>query len=57
MKKILYFLLALLFPWFVFVMDETFGKALVAFMLQASIVGWIFATIWAWRVIKLNHSM
>jgi hypothetical protein len=52
MKKILYFLLALLFPWFIFFMDEKFGKALVALMLQASVIGWIFATVWAWRVAK-----
>lgn len=52
MKRFFYFLLALLVPWFVFVMNDQWGKALIAMMLQASIIGWVFATPWAWRVIQ-----
>jgi len=52
MKRILYFLLALLFPWFIFIMDDRLWKALFALMLQASIIGWPFATVSAWRIAK-----
>lgn len=52
MKRILYFLLAVFFPWFIFLMHEMPVKAFAAFILQASIVGWIFSTVWAWRLMK-----
>lgn len=52
MKRFLYFLLALFFPWFVFFMQNMRDKALVALGLQASLFGWIFATIWAWGIVK-----
>lgn len=55
MKRFLYFLLALLFPWLVFLMEDLPGKALVALGLQASLVGWIFATYWAWGIVKAEY--
>ena len=49
MKKFLYALLALLCPWSIFLIRDMPGNAMIAFMLQASIFGWIFATVWAFR--------
>lgn len=54
MKRTLYFLLAVFFPWFIFLMHDMPAKAFLAFMLQASLIGWIFSTIWAWRLMKVT---
>ncbi len=52
MRKFGYFLLAWFFPWLVFFMCGELGRAFVAFVLQASFLGWPFASVWAWRVLK-----
>ncbi len=52
MKRFGYFLLALVCPWLVLLMNGQLGRAFIAFMLQASLLGWPFATVWAWYVIK-----
>lgn len=52
MKKFGYFLLALGCPWLVLLMSGESWKAFIAFILQASILGWPFVTIWAWRVAR-----
>jgi hypothetical protein len=44
-------LIALMFPWLVILMDDNPGGALVALIMQASIVGWPFAAVWAWRIV------
>ena len=42
--------LALFFPWVVLLIDDNPGGAIVALVLQATIIGWIPAAMWAWRV-------
>lgn len=49
MKRIFIGFLALLFPWLLFLVQGQFMNALVALALQASVIGWLFATPWVWR--------
>lgn len=54
LKRIFWTLLAVFFPWVVLLLDDNPGGALVALIMQATIVGWIPASIWALRVVKEN---
>lgn len=40
---------AALFPWLVLLFHNNPGGALVALVMQASVIGWIPASVWAWR--------
>ena len=44
-------LLAIFFPWIVMLMDDNLGGAIVAVLLQASCIGWIPASMWAWKIV------
>ncbi|KTD62224.1 hypothetical protein [Legionella spiritensis] len=52
MKQLFMFLFAAAFPWLVFLMKDNPGAALVALIMQASIIGWIPASTWAWRTLR-----
>ncbi len=49
-------ILAILLPWLVLLLFDNPGGALVALILQATIVGWPFAAIWAWRMVHPEHA-
>ncbi|WP_298624879.1 hypothetical protein [uncultured Legionella sp.] len=49
MKRIIMSILAILFPWLVLLLHDNPGGALVALVMQASVIGWPFAAVWAWR--------
>lgn len=51
MKGFLWAILALFVPWFVFLLKDNPGGALVALVMQATIIGWIPASMWAWKVV------
>ncbi len=51
LKKMLVGFLSFAFPWAVLLACDNPGGALVALCLQASLIGWIPATIWAWRTV------
>ncbi len=44
-------ILAIFFPWLVMLLYDNPGGALVALVLQATVIGWIPASIWAWRIV------
>ena len=48
-QRILMNILAIFFPWAVLLLHDNPGGALVALIMQASIVAWIPASVWAWR--------
>jgi uncharacterized membrane protein YqaE (UPF0057 family) len=52
MKQIALKILALFFPWLVFLIEDDPVGALIALLMQASIIGWLPASIWAWRTVK-----
>ncbi|MBA4697481.1 MAG: hypothetical protein H2069_08875 [Legionella sp.] len=49
-KRFFWSLLAILFPWVILLLDDNPGGAMVALVLQATVIGWIPASIWALRV-------
>lgn len=56
MKKIFWAPLAILFPWVILLLDDNPGGALVAFLLQATVIGWIPASIWALRIVREDNQ-
>ncbi len=52
MKRVLLYILALFFPWLVLLIKDDPVGALIALILQATLVGWIPASIWAIKTIK-----
>lgn len=41
--------LAMAFPWILFLIKDKPLPALIAIILQATIIGWIPASLWAWN--------
>jgi len=50
-KRIFMSILAMLFPWAVLLIYDNPGGAIISLIMQATIIGWIPATMWAWRVV------
>lgn len=50
-KRRLMSALAIFLPWVVFLMDDNLVGALVAIVLQVTLIGWIPASIWAWNIV------
>ena len=50
MKWISLAFLAVFFPWVSFLREGMLGYAVLAVILQASVIGWIFAIVGAWRI-------
>lgn len=45
-------MLAIFFPWAVLLIYDNPGGALIALILQATAIGWIPASIWAWQTMR-----
>ena len=54
MKKFLLSTLAVVFPWIIMLIDDNPGGAVLALILQATILGWIPSSMWALRVVREN---
>jgi uncharacterized membrane protein YqaE (UPF0057 family) len=52
MKKFFKFLLTALFPWLHFLFEDKNKEALICFLLQLTIIGWLPCAIWACRDLK-----
>jgi uncharacterized membrane protein YqaE (UPF0057 family) len=50
------YLLALIFPAFGFLAAGKWFQAIIALILQFTLIGWIPATIWAFFVISSHHA-
>ena len=50
MKRMMIAFFAIVAPWTILLAHDNPGGAFVALVMQATLVGWPFATIWAWRV-------
>ena len=44
-------LLAIFVPWVVMLIYGNIGGTLITLVLQATVIGWIPAAIWAWRTV------
>lgn len=51
LKRTFMSVLAIFFPWIILLIDDNPGGALVALVLQATAIGWIPASVWAWRIV------
>ena len=56
LKRTLMSGLAIFFPWVIMLIDDNPGGFLIAIVLQATVVGWIPASIWAWRIVHGNEK-
>lgn len=52
MRGFLWRVLCVFFPWLVLLLHDNPGGAFVALVLQATAIGWIPASIWAFRTAK-----
>ncbi len=52
MKRIFLFFLTLFFPWFVLLINDDPVGALIALVMQVTLIGWIPAVIWARRSVR-----
>jgi hypothetical protein len=50
-SRLFWMFLSVAFPWLVLLIHDNPGGMLVAMAMQASIIGWIPATVWAMRVV------
>ncbi len=48
-KKIFILFLATFFPWLLLLLDDNPGGAIISLVMQVTIIGWPFATVWAWN--------
>ena len=51
LKGVLMSFLAIFFPWIVLFIEDNPGGAFVALVMQATIIGWLPASIWAWSIV------
>jgi hypothetical protein len=51
MKRKMLSFLAVFFPWVILLIDDNPGGALLALIMQATAIGWIPASMWAWRIV------
>ncbi|MCL9684451.1 hypothetical protein [Legionella maioricensis] len=51
MKRTMMSILAIFLPWLVLLLYDNPGGAFLALIMQATIIGWPFAAIWAWRMV------
>lgn len=56
MKHFFKSLLAIILPWVIILMDDNPGGAILALFLQVTLIGWILASIWAWKVLHKPTS-
>lgn len=55
MKLLVMNILAVFFPWLALFIEDNPGSAIIALIMQATLIGWIPASIWAWRVVQENN--
>lgn len=56
MKRMFMSTLALFFPWLVLLIHDNPGGAFVALIMQATLIGWPFATAWAWKTVHTANT-
>lgn len=52
MQRLLLSILSIFLPWVVLLIKDNPGGAALALLMQATVIGWPFASIWAWRLIN-----
>ena len=57
MKRKFMFFLSLILPWVVLLINDDLVGAIIAIVLQVTIIGWLPATVMAWRSVKKNQPL
>lgn len=55
-KRLLWIFLSLAFPWLVLLLHDNPGGSFVALVMQATLIGWLPASIWALRTVKEGRA-
>ncbi len=50
-KQVLLSLVAIFFPWIIIFADDNPLGGIAALLMQATLIGWIPAVVWAWRIL------
>lgn len=50
--NILKLIVAAVFPWLILLLNDNPGGAALALVMQASVIGWIPAALWAMRIVR-----
>lgn len=56
MRRMFMFFLAVAFPWLVLLIKDNPGGAIVALVMQATVIGWIPASLWALRTLRETET-
>ncbi len=48
--------LAIAFPWMVLLINNDPVGAFIALIMQTTLIGWVPASIWAWRTVNKKHK-
>lgn len=56
MKRILLSFLAIFFPWLVLLIEDDPAGALIALVMQVTLIGWIPASMWAFRSMRPDEG-
>lgn len=56
MKRMFLFFLCIFFPWLVLLIYDNPGGAIIALIMQATVIGWLPAFLWARRVVKRSRA-
>ena len=57
MRRLIQSLVALFFPWLSLLIHDNPGGALIALLMQVTLIGWPFASLWALKVNKEVRQM
>lgn len=49
MSRLIIAFLSAFMPWMVMIINDNPGAAFVALVMQVTVIGWPFASMWAWR--------
>lgn len=56
MKRFFLSLLAIALPWVILIIYDNPGGAVLALVLQATGIGWLPASFWAWRIVHYDDK-
>ena len=55
-RKGILLVVAIFLPWLVLLLEDNPGGAFIALIMQATLIGWIPATLWAFKAIREAES-
>lgn len=56
-RKRILLVVAIFLPWLVLLIEDNPGGAFLALVMQATLIGWIPATLWAFKAIRESEKV